>query len=281
MLCDLDDHIIKNMKKSGFLLTKGFLIKSILVLLTVVITYFWLDFAPDGLLGKMDAVGYAVCHRIDDRSFHLGERALPLCARCSGMQLGALLGLAYQSIWGRRGKFPPMKILIPLGILALFFVIDGVNSYLNFIPMLPQVYASQNWLRLATGTGLGLGLAAVIYPIFNQTIWRDWEDEYALGNWKQFFGLIGLAILLVLTILSENPLVLYPLAILSGLAVLVVLSMCYALLVVMILKKDNHFITWRSAWAYLLAGFTIAITQTFVIDLLRFAFTRTWGGFNL
>ncbi|MDX9849482.1 MAG: DUF2085 domain-containing protein [Anaerolineaceae bacterium] len=269
------------MKNSGFLLTKGFLIKAILVLLTVVITYFWLDFAPDGLLGKMDAVGYAVCHRIDDRSFHLGERALPLCARCSGMQLGALLGLAYQSIWGRRGKFPPMKILIPLGIMALFFVIDGVNSYLNFIPMLPQVYASQNWLRLATGTGLGLGLAAVIFPIFNQTIWRDWEDEYALGNWKQFLGLIGLATLLVLTILSENPLVLYPLAILSGLAVLVVLSMCYSLLVVMILKKDNHFTTWRSVWAHLLAGFSIAITQTFVIDMLRFAFTLTWGGFDL
>jgi len=269
------------MKISGYALSKGFLIKLFLVLFTVVITYFWLDFAPDGLLGKMDAVGYAVCHRIDERSFHLGERAIPLCARCSGMQLGALLGLAYQSIWGRRGKFPPVKILIPLGILALFFVIDGVNSYLNFIPMLPQVYASQNWLRLLTGTGLGLGLAAVIFPIFNQTIWRDWEDDYALGDWKQFLGLIGLASLLDLAILSENPLVLYPLAILSGLAVLLVLGICYSLLVVMVLKKDNRFTTWRSAWAPLLAGFSIAITQTFVIDLVRFALTRTWGGFDL
>jgi hypothetical protein len=49
----------------------------------------------------------------------------------------------------------------------------------------------------------------------------------------------------------------------------------------MIIKKDNHFTTWRSVWAPLLAGFTIAVTQTFVIDLLRFAFTRTWGGFDL
>lgn len=269
------------MKISGFVLTRGFLVKLLLVVLTAIITYFWLDFAPDGLLGKMDAVGYAVCHRIDARSFHLGDRAIPLCARCSGMQLGALLGLAYQSLWGRRGKFPPMKILIPLGILALFFAVDGVNSYLNFIPGLPQVYTSQNWLRLVTGTGLGLGIAAVIFPIFNQTIWRDWKDDYALGSWKQFLGLIGLATLLDLAILSENPLVLYPLAILSGLAVLVVLSMCYSLLIVMLFKKDNLFTSWRSAWAYLLAGFTIAITQTFFIDLLRFAFTRTWGGFNL
>ncbi|MBE0686123.1 MAG: DUF2085 domain-containing protein [Anaerolineaceae bacterium] len=257
------------------------MIKFFLVIFTAIITYFWLDFAPNGLLGKMDAVGYAVCHRINERSFHLGERALPLCARCSGMQLAALLGLAYQSLWGRRGKFPPRKILIPLALLALFFVIDGVNSYLNFIPMIPSVYPSQNWLRLVTGTGLGIGMAAVIFPIFNQTLWRDWEDDYSLGYWKQFLGLIGLAILLDVAILSENPLVLFPLAILSGFAVLVVLSMCYSLLIVMIIKKDNYFTTWRSVWAPLLTGFAIAITQTFVIDLVRFAFTRTWGGFDL
>lgn len=269
------------MKIFSVQLSRGFFIKALLVSITIIITYFWLDFAPDGLLGKMDAVGYAVCHRIDERSFHLGERQLPLCARCSGMQLGALLGLAFQSVWGRRGKFPPLKILIPLGFLALLFVIDGVNSYLNFVPMISSVYTSQNWLRLVTGTGLGLGIAAVIYPIFNQTIWRNWEDQYALGTWQQFFGLLGLAALLDLAILSENPLVLYPLAILSGIAVLIVLTICYTLLIVMILKKDNHYLKWRSVWAPLLAGFLVAVTQTFVIDLVRFALTRTWGGFDL
>jgi uncharacterized membrane protein len=263
------------------ILTKGNLTKAVLLIFTAVITFLWLDFAPDGLLGKMDAVGYAVCHRIDARSFHLGERAIPLCARCSGMQLGTLLGLAYQAIWGRKGKFPPKKILIVLSVFAFFFVVDGVNSYLNFIPMLPSVYASSNWLRLVTGTGLGLGLAAIIFPIFNQTIWKDWEYSSALENWKVFLGLIGLAILLDIAILSENPLVLYPLAILSGLAVLVVLSLCYTLLLVMAFKKDNQFLTWKSVWVFLTAGFGVAITQTFLIDLLRFFFTGTWNGFNL
>lgn len=269
------------MKLFGINITKQIILKFLLILFAALITYFWLDFAPSGLLGKMDAVGYAVCHRIDERSFHLGERALPLCARCSGMQLGALLGLIYQSLWGRRGKFPPLKILITLGALALFFVVDGVNSYLNFVPFIPSVYPSQNWLRLVSGTGLGLGIAAVIYPIFNQTLWKNWIDEPAIAGWKQFSGLFGLAILLDLSILSENPLVLYPLAILSGLAVLVVLGICYSLLTVMIIKKDNQYLSWRSAWVPLLAGLVVAITQTFVIDLVRFAFTGTWGGFNL
>ncbi len=263
------------------IINRNMLGKAIIIVFTIAVTFFWLKFAPSGLLGKMDAVGYAVCHRIGERSFHLGDRALPLCARCSGMQLGALLGITYQSIWGRRGKFPPKKILAVLGVFAFFFVVDGVNSYLNFMPVLSSIYPSQNWLRLITGTGLGLGMAAIIFPIYNQTFWQDWKDEYALGEWKSLFGLIGLAALLDLAILSENPLVLYPLAVLSGIAVLVVLSMCYSILVVMIFKKDNFFSSWKSAWLPLLAGFAITITQTFVIDLLRFAFTHTWGGFVL
>ena len=53
----------------------------------------WLFNTPLGLLGKADAIGYAVCHRIDLRSFHLGDRTLPLCARCTGMFLGTLVSL--------------------------------------------------------------------------------------------------------------------------------------------------------------------------------------------
>ena len=79
----------------------------------------WLLNTPAGLLGKADAIGYAVCHRIDVRSFHLGDRPLPLCARCSGMYLGAGLGLIYQSIFSRRHTgTPPLRVIVPLGLMA-------------------------------------------------------------------------------------------------------------------------------------------------------------------
>ena len=45
--------------------------KILLVLAAVIIVTVWLAKTPDGLLGKADAIGYAVCHRIDARSFHL------------------------------------------------------------------------------------------------------------------------------------------------------------------------------------------------------------------
>ena len=56
----------------------------------------WLLNTPAGILGKADAIGYAVCHRIGERSFHIGGRSLSLCARCTGMYLGAMVGMVYQ-----------------------------------------------------------------------------------------------------------------------------------------------------------------------------------------
>ena len=45
-----------------------------LVLVTVGLLFIgWLANTPAGLLGKADAIGYAVCHRIDVRSFLLGD----------------------------------------------------------------------------------------------------------------------------------------------------------------------------------------------------------------
>ena len=257
------------------------ILKTLFVAFSLAIFIAWLQYTPAGVLGKMDAVGYAVCHRIDLRSFHMGDRALPLCARCSGMHLAALLGIAFQALSGRKGKMPPLKIFLVLGFFALAFAVDGINSYLHFFPAFTWGYQPQNWLRLLTGTGLGLGIAAVLYPVFNQTIWQNWVDLPALGSWKDLAELVGLAALLDLALLSENAIVLFPLAILSGVAVLLILAVCYTLLLILLFKKENQFLTWRSLWVPLLAGFTIALLQTYLVDILRFTFTGTWAGFTL
>lgn len=277
----VEDRIIKAMENEKKNPRRYLFLKIGLVALTLVISFFWLSYAPDGLLGKMDAVGYAVCHRIEARSFHLGDRAIPLCARCSGMQLGAMLAFVYQLQWGRKAKLPPLKILMPFGLFFIAFGVDGVNSYLHFFPNAPHLYEPNNTLRLLTGTGLGLGIGAVLYPVFNQTLWTDWEDQAALGSWKRLFALIGLGLLLDVIILSENVLFLYPLAVLSGLTVLFVLGICYTMIILLLFKKENEFTTVRSAWVPLLAGLTVAILQTYLIDIVRFNWTGTWGGFPL
>jgi len=276
--CSFYNH---TMVLNKFRISKGWVFRSLLIVFTLIITFAWLNYTPSGLLGKMDAIGYAVCHRIELRSLHLGERSLPLCSRCSGMHLATLFGLLFQFRFGKKVKMPPLKILIVLGIFTLAFGIDGLNSYLHFFPNAIWAYEPHNWLRLITGSGLGLGISTIIFPIINQTLWKNPVDESAIGNWRTFISAIGMILLLDLALLTENPLLLYPLAVLSGLAVLLILTLCYALITTMFLKKENYFSTWKEAWVPILAGFSIAITQTYVIDILRYTFTGTWGGFNL
>jgi uncharacterized membrane protein len=269
------------MNPTRALIGRTSLIKGFLVALAALVLVTWLANTPAGLLGKMDAIGYAVCHRIPARSFLINDRPIPLCARCSGMYLGALLGFIYQLRLGRPGGMPSLKIFFVLGLFGLFFFVDGVNSYLHFFPNAPALYEPNNVLRLVSGTGLGIGMAAVLYPTFNQSIWKDWNSTSGLRSWKQAAALVVLALILDALILVENPLLLYPLAILSAATVVLILMMVYTIVWVMLLKRENSFHDIKDIWPVLLAGFTTAMVQIALVDLARFWLTGTWNGFSL
>lgn len=258
-------------------MVKGLVYGSVAVLLLG-----WLLNTPAGLLGKADAIGYAVCHRIDVRSFHLGDRPLPLCARCSGMYLGAVLGLIYQSIFSRRRTgTPPLRVIIPLGIMALAFVVDGTNSFLHLIPGAPGIYEPNNTLRLFTGTGMGLVMAAMLFPAFNQTVWKKWDPKPAFTNLRWLGGLVILALALDGLILTGSSLVLYPLALISALGVLILLTMVYSMVLLLLLRFENRFQFVYQLTVPLVGGFGIGLMQIILLDAVRFAFTHTWDGFHL
>jgi uncharacterized membrane protein len=242
----------------------------------------WLMYTPPGLLGKADAVGYAVCHRIDVRSFHLGVRQLPLCARCSGMYLGAMLGLAFQAVVGRRrGGMPGAGVWVILGMLVVAFGVDGLNSFVHLFPGAPSLYEPSNWLRLLTGTGMGLVVAALVFPAFNQTVWKDWDNTPALKGLRSLVTMFCLAICMDLIVLTENPLILYPLALISVIGVLVLLTMVYTMLWLMVLRAENRFQWLWQLVTPLAGGFGTALMQIILLDVARYMFTGTWEGFHL
>src|SRR3990172_2597557 len=159
----------------------------------------WFINTPPGLFGKADAIGYSVCHRISERSFHIGSYQLPLCARCSGMYLGAVTGLVFQAIYSkRRSGNPPWAVIIPLAILVIAFGIDGANSYLYLIKetytgaltSIPNLYIPNNVLRLFTGSGMGIVISSAIFPAFNQTIWKEQNPARAIPGIKEIILLL-------------------------------------------------------------------------------------------
>lgn len=246
----------------------------------------WMYIAPEGALGKLDAVGYAVCHRIDARSFHIGDRQLPLCARCTGEFYAAGIALIFQGFISRKKtKLPSRGIIAALVVFFLAFGIDGSNSYLYLLKqtsqgrldMIPNLYIPNSVLRLFTGSGMGIALAAVLYPIVNQTLWREMDDRPAL-EWKSFGILTALVIIINLLILTDSPIVLYPAAYISALGALSLLVIVFAMLWLMIMRQDNSFEHPRQLWLPFLAGLTLALLMILSIDLFRLQFTGTWGG---
>ncbi|MEW6084410.1 MAG: DUF2085 domain-containing protein [Chloroflexota bacterium] len=246
----------------------------------------WFYIAPPGLLGKADAIGYAVCHRIDERSFHIGERQLPLCARCTGEFNAAAIALIFFAIAsGKKSGMPGWKLGAPLLLFFIAFGVDGSNSYLYLLKQtsdsafqnIPNLYIPNNTLRLFTGSGMGIALASILFPAFNQTVWQAADTERAL-DWKKLGALIGIIVLIDILILSENPVVLYPISILSALGVLALLTLVFTMAWLMVMRQEKSFNRLAEMWMPFLAGLTLAFLMIAAIDLLRFNLTGTWGG---
>ncbi len=241
----------------------------------------WLRFTPAGFWGKMRALGYAVCHQLEERSFCIHGLCSPLCARCTGMYLGAILSLGYQSFQGRKAKFPPVWVIVVLVLLFGWFGMDGLNSLLHFFPSFLGIYEPSNLLRLITGMGVGLGIGTLLFVLFNRTAWSDWVDESPYKKWYAFPLLLTLAALLILIIQTNHPVVIYPLMIISGLGVFLVLSSVYTVVALMILGRENSQLHWRELVLPILMGMTIALLQVLLTSWLRLALTGTWEPINL
>ncbi len=246
----------------------------------------WFIIAPEGALGKLDAIGYAVCHRIDERSFQIDDRQLPLCARCTGEFYAAGIAMLFQAIVsGRRSKLPSKGIIAVLVIFFLAFGLDGTNSYVYLLKQssggleqIPNLYVPNSTLRLFTGSGMGIALAAILFPVINQTLWRQLDNRPAL-EWKQFGILTAIILVINLLILTNSPIVLYPIAYISALGTLSLLVSVFAILWIIIMKQDNTFENPRQLWLAFASGLTLALLLILSIDLLRYQFTGTWNGF--
>jgi len=260
---------------------RAYVPRTFAILTAIIVFVTWLLSTPDGLLGKADAVGYALCHRIDLRSFQLGTRQLPLCARCTGMYLGVLLGLGfYITRRTKAGRYPDKAVSATLICFAVIWAVDGLNSYLQLLPMASGVYPPSNTLRLITGILVGISLATLVYPAFSQFAWKDARNEPVLRSFKDLGLLLLISAVLVALILDGNPLILYPLAIASTLSVFLILTIVYTSVVLAVSRRENQAERWRDLFTPIVIGLTLAVIQIGAIDWLRYTLTGTWEGFH-
>jgi uncharacterized membrane protein len=234
--------------------------------------------APHGLLDKADRAAYAVCHRIADRSFIIAGRQLPLCARCSGLYLGAGAALLTLAALGRSraGRFPARPYLFILALFMAIWAADGLNSFLALLG-LPHLYEPSNRLRLITGTLAGVALASVLLPALSITLWRRPADRRSIERPSDLLWLLCAGAVVVLVILAAPDWMLYPLAILSGLMVPFLLGLLNAMFYLSFTRREGRAERWQQVLAPLIVGLVAACVEIALIGLARDALTARFG----
>lgn len=255
------------------------------MLAALVIIGIWLAYTPSGVQGKADAVGYAICHRIEERSFTTyGDRQLPMCARCSGIYTGVMTGFLSIAAMGRlrATRLPSLKVAAVMVLFVALLGIDGLNSYFHLFPNFEGgIYEPNNTLRVTTGMLVGLVMIQLLLPFWNSTVWHHtvWDQRRVVNDLREL-GLYIAAIAVVLVLIFLNsPFIMLIVGFASTIGVLLVLTMVMASMLMTMLRTDGDYTNWSQLWLPMLAGLTAAIILIGGIDALRFLFTGTWEGF--
>jgi uncharacterized membrane protein len=236
---------------------------------------------PESALRLFDVVGYAVCHRIPDRSFFVAGAQLPLCARDTGMFTTALLGVlgfcAFQP--ARASLFPTGRFRAILLAFAAAWAFDGANSYLLLARGEPFLYQPQNWLRLVTGALMGAAMSAFVVPLFNTAIWQPEARAEApsVGSWRDLLRLVLTAGIVIAAVLWRPDFLRGPLAALSALGAALLLVVVNALLIVLVLKREAQHDRWPQLALPLAGGAAFTVTEILMIGMLRAALTQALG----
>lgn len=105
---------------------------------------------------KFFAIAF-MCHQIPERSFFIKGKQLPLCARCTGIFVGYILGIILACVVGYR------KLLL-ISLLIIPMLIDG-GIQLIFKK------ESNNIRRFVTGILGGIGIIYLLLAIHTFTVW--------------------------------------------------------------------------------------------------------------
>jgi uncharacterized membrane protein len=212
-----------------------------------------------------------VCHQFPEHSLLVGGVQMPLCARCSGMFLGASLSVALFWLRGRSraSLLPPLRVLVLLGAFAAAWAVDGTNSYLHFLTGRAILYPPSNVLRLSTGMLQGLALATVVWPMFNSLLWQAPAQQAVIRGWRELAAILLAMLGLGLLLWTAGRWMLYPIGLALLLGVLGLLALVNSMIVVILLRWENRAQRWRQALWPLALGLVLALGEVGGIAVLR------------
>ena len=133
------------------------------------------------------------------------------------------------------------------------------------------------WLRLVTGALEGITIAAVLLPALSLTLWRAPDPVRSIDKATDLFWLVAGAGAVVALVSRDWDWLLYPLALLSGLMVPLLLGALNAMFYLAARRREGVATRWRHAAPALLIGLALALCEIALIGLGRDALTAALG----
>lgn len=121
-------------------------------------------------------------------------------------------------------------------------------------------------------------MGIILFPALAQSLWRDQEVRPAIENFRELAGLMLLAGLAIVLVLSNQPTILYVLGMASALGVVLVLTAINGTALLILTRRDAQATNWGQAIRPLTIGLILALTQIAIISFLRFTWTGTLTG---
>jgi len=112
-------------------------------------------------------------------------------------------------------------------------------------------------------------------------VWRQSARGRILDGVRDLLAVCAVGGVMGILMLSQGPVFLMVLGLISSAGVLIMLTMIGTVLFLTVARRDRMALRWRDLRIPLLAGLTLAIIEIGAIDVVRFAITRTWDGFIL
>lgn len=103
------------------------------------------------------------CHQRPERSFYLWGYPLAVCARCTFIFIGILVGMGVYPVWFGKGVNYKLVIIFSIPVL-----VDGVTQFL--------FRESTNYMRAVTGFLLGVILPFYLLPKLMRTLQKNGEN---------------------------------------------------------------------------------------------------------
>jgi uncharacterized membrane protein len=222
------------------------------------------------LIERLRALDGGICAQASTHSFVLGGQQLPLCSRNTGIYLGFAATFFTLLALGRlrSTRFPGKWVFVVLIAAVLFMAEDGLNSF--FLDLgLPHLYQPVNTLRLITGLGAGVAMCAFIVPIANTLIWDEDPDVASFRDLRQLGVMLPVLLIAFLAVITQAPILLYPIALLSSFGLVMALSLVNIVFLLGLTNRVGRFATPRQFFPLFSVALILAVIELMALFTLK------------